>query len=123
LFARVKPSIKIAIFVALLTAYWFYGGFAPARDRSLIRLCHVVDLIFVAGTALALWGGSVPIGTLHPVSLRGIFIALGGLAMVGASVVMVAMKEDRTGTPHWPFDKHGARAQSPTLFLIQNDYA
>ena len=87
-----------------------------------MRLCFVIDLFFLVGAALALWRGSVPFGTLHPVSLRGIFITLGGLAMVGAFVVMVATREDRAGTPHWPFGKHGARAQPPTVFLFQNEY-
>ena len=120
---RVKQVIKIAMFVALLAIYWFYGGFAPARDRSLVRLCFVVDIFFLAGGVCALWGGSVPIGILHPVSLRGIFIALGGVAMAGAFVVMVTTREDRAGAPHWPFDRPRTRSATSPLFLIRSNYA
>ena len=121
--ARVKQIVKVALFLALLAIYWFYGGFASPRDRSLLRFCIVVDVIFIAGAALALWGGSVPIGILHPMSFRGIAIALGGLAMAGSFVVLVATREDRAGNPLWPFDRPRNRTATPTLFLIQSNHA
>jgi hypothetical protein len=84
----------------------------------MFRLFSTIDALFVFGAIIALWAGGEPIGVLHPVSLRGIFIVLGILAITGAFAVMVATRVDRTGIPRWPFNRQGATRAG--LLLFQN---
>ena len=120
---NVKRVLKILLLLGLLALYSFYGGFASPKDISLFRLCITNDAMFTFGAVVALRGGNSPIGILHPVSLRGIFIALGSVAMIRAFVVMVATREDRAGKPRWPFDKPSATRPGRSSLLILNCYA
>jgi hypothetical protein len=114
---RMKRAVKILLLFGFVAVYWFYGGFQLPKDRSLGRLCTAIDVAFIFGAFVALWGGSVTIGVLHPVSLRGIFVALGTFLMVGAFIVLVATRDDRIGSPRWPFSGSGASKRLEHSFL------
>ncbi len=50
-------------------------------------------VIYAFGAVLTLWLGDRRIGTLDPVSLRPIFIALGVILMVAVFVLMLATRD------------------------------
>ena len=105
-----RQTLKLCIFLAALVAYYFCGGFASPMERGMLRFFATVDVVFLFGLIGALWAGNVRIGVLQPVSLRGIFIALGCLVVIGAFVVTIATREDRKSPPYSPFPNKGTQA-------------
>ena len=84
-----KTTLKVLGFVALLVVYSLFSG-ATGWDSLFGRKLAVV---YGFGAVMALWFGGERIGTLHPVSLRSIFIALGVILMVSAFIIMLTTRD------------------------------
>ena len=84
-----KTTLKILAFIALLVLYLSVSG-APGWPTLYGRKLFV---IYVFGAVLALWIGSQRIGTLDPISLRPIFVALGVFVMAAAFVIMLTTRD------------------------------
>jgi len=93
-----KSIIKIGIFAALMGIYWIFGGFTfPPHGESVEPLCAITTA-YIGGAMIALFGGEEPIGDLHPISLRPIFICVGALLAIGAFAAMIATTRDKKDT-------------------------
>jgi hypothetical protein len=101
---------KICLFVAAVAVYYFCGGFASPRERGMVRFFDAVDLTFAVGLIGAVWGGNTRIGILQPTSMRGIFIGLGCIAVIGALVVTIATRQDRKPPVYSPFPSESRHA-------------
>jgi hypothetical protein len=82
-------ALKILTFFALVGFYFLFAG-APALDTLYGRKLAV---IYGFGAVMALWFGGEPIGTLDPISLRSIFIALGAILMVMIFILMFETRD------------------------------
>jgi hypothetical protein len=102
--------IKVLIFAVLVGVFWGFGGLAIAEDRSMRRFHDTVSLLYLFGAGMALWGGSKPIGTLQPVSLRPIFIACGALLMVLSFAAMLTVRPQKQSS-------HQSRQPTPGVRL------
>lgn len=80
---------KVVGLVALLAGYCIVAGPDLVADRRL----EGEALIYVLGAACALWGGGEPVGTLRPISMRPLSIALGSAAMIWAIVMTLLLRE------------------------------
>lgn len=84
-----KTTLKVVTFVALIAVYWAFGGFDRSEERP-GRLHSAITAIYIVGAIIALCEGGEPIGNLHPVSLRPVFMVVGALLMLAAFVAMIA---------------------------------
>jgi hypothetical protein len=88
-----KMMLKILVFVALIAVYFAVAG-APSWQTMFGRKLAV---IYGAGAVIALWVGGQPIGTLQPVSLRPIFIAVGVILMLAVFILMFTTRDFARG--------------------------
>jgi len=110
--AKMKMTLKVLVFVALLVVYFAVAG-APSWETLFGRKLSV---IYGAGAVIALWVGGQPIGTLQPVSLRPIFIAVGVILMLAVFILMFTTRDFarglRGGAPNHSLQRTAAGAVS-----------
>jgi uncharacterized membrane protein YfcA len=82
-------AAKGATFLALMCVYFYFAG-RPAWDTLFGRKLAVW---FGAGAVVALWVGGQRTGALEPVSLRPIFVLVGGVVMIAVFVLMLSTRD------------------------------
>jgi peptidoglycan/LPS O-acetylase OafA/YrhL len=89
-----RNGAKVLVMAALVGVYFALSDhFAAHRGaRSVRRGEGGAVCLFVGGALLALWGDT-EVGTLRPVSLRGMFVLLGVLLMIFAVILANALRE------------------------------
>lgn len=80
---------RMLILGTLLSVYYVVAGktaWSTAFGRE-------IGFWFAVGAIVALWGGRVRIGIIHPVSLRTIFVCLGALLMLLTFILMLTSRD------------------------------
>ena len=80
------------------------------------QLHAAIGAVYIVGAIVALCEGGDPIGDLHPISLRPIFIVLGSLLMIGAFAAIIATKDERQKRDRAP--NNAAANPAIALWLI-----
>lgn len=92
--------LKPLLLLLLLGLFFLLGGFerphldswigARAKNRVTIMWeCSIA--LYLVGAYTALWGRQ-SVGTLHPISLRSLYIAVGIIAMIGGLLWMMSLR-------------------------------
>ena len=84
-----KTILKTLGFIAVIGVYYFVAGTPAWHTNYGIKLA----VIYQFGAVIAFWLGDKRIGTLDPISLRPIFIALGVILMVAMFVLMFQTRD------------------------------
>lgn len=80
---------------ALASGVDFPGGLAelaPKQRSRVATLWMALHALYLVSIITVLWGDQ-RIGTLHPVSLRGVFVGVGAILAIAAVVWMLAVKD------------------------------
>jgi uncharacterized membrane protein len=93
----------VTLLVVLVCVHLWLGFKAPRVHHSDVRMQRHVSsawtmgmLVLISGVVVALYGKSTT-GTLHPVSLRGLYVVLGVTFVIGALIFLTSLKQSVTG--------------------------
>lgn len=92
---RITP-LRVGIWLSLLVAFGFWGGFAPIEGdfgthRRLTKAWLLLVVMFVGGSLSATMGDQL-YGTIERSSLRILYLLGGSLAMMGALVLLHGLR-------------------------------
>jgi hypothetical protein len=90
-----QNGVKVFVLAVLVWAFFAISARLPGGGRGIGSarrgeggaLC-----VYIGGALLALWG-EAEVGAIKPVSLRGMFVAVGVLLMIFAVVLANALRE------------------------------
>jgi hypothetical protein len=113
-----RTLLKILLFAAFMGVYLFFAG-RPGWNTLFGRKLTV---IYGFGAVIALWFGREPIGTLHPVALRPIFILCGAMLMLAIFVLMLNTRDVARQLDRGANQRGTEDAATPVLFHAERQW-